>query len=361
LREQSLEFLRELMEAPSPSGFEQPAQSVVRSYVTDFSDEVDTDVMGNVIASKNGKGKPRVMLAGHVDEIGLIVSYIDDKGYINFKGVGGWDTSVLVGQSVLVHTAGGPVPGVVGRKPIHLMSASERGKSIAMDQLFIDVGVEASEKNGNKKSDSKTSKLVRIGDPVTVGNGFMPLQGDLVAGRCFDDKAGTFSIVEALRLLARRKLDASVFAVSTTQEEVGLRGARTSCFGLDPHVGIAVDVTFASDTPGDSKKKTSDVSIGGGPVIVRGANINPRLYERLIEAAEAKKIPYQLEASPGGTGTDANAMQLTRSGVATALIGVPVRYMHTPVEVLSLKDLENTAKLLAETIARLEEDSDFTP
>ena len=360
MRDQSLEFLRALMEAPSPSGYEQPAQSVVRAYASEFADEVRTDVMGNVIASKNGAGTPRVMLAGHVDEIGLIVSYIDDNGFITFKPIGGWDTTVLVGQTVTIHTADGPVAGVVGRKPIHLMSASERGKPVDMDQMFIDTGVEVTEKD-NKRSKAKAEKPIRIGDPVTVGNGFTPLRGDIVAGRCFDDKAGTFAVIEALRLLSRRKLAASVFAVSTTQEEIGLRGAHTSCFGVDPDVGIAVDVTFTSDTPGDSKKKTADVKLGGGPAIVRGANINPKLYSLLIEAAEAKNIPYQLQAAPGGTGTDANAMQLTRAGVATALIGVPLRYMHTPVEVLTLKDLENTAKLVAEVIARLEADTDFTP
>lgn len=360
MRDQSLEFLRALMDAPSPSGYEQPAQSVVRAYASEFADDVRTDVMGNVIASKNGAGTPRVMLAGHVDEIGLIVSYIDDSGFITFKGVGGWDTAVLVGQSVTIHTAEGPIPGVVGRKPIHLMSANERGRPVEMDQMFIDTGIEVPEKE-SKKSKDKAARKVRIGDPVTIGFGFMPLQGDLVAGRCFDDKAGTFAVIEALRLLARRKLAAGVFAVSTTQEEIGLRGAHTSCFGIDPHVGIAVDVCFASDTPGDSKKQTSDVKLGGGPTIARGANINPKLYSLIIEAAESKNIPYQLEAAPGGTGTDANAMQLTRAGVATALIGIPLRYMHTPVEVVSLRDLENTARLLAEVIVRLEAGTDFTP
>lgn len=360
MREQSLEFLRELMEAPSPSGYEQPAQAVVRAYAAGFADEIVTDVMGNVIASRNAAGSPRVMLAGHVDEIGLIVTYIDESGFVTFKGVGGWDTTVLVGQPVTIHTGEGPIPGVVGRKPIHLLSASERGKPVSMDQMFIDIGVEVTDRD-NKKNKAKPSGAVQIGDPITVGGGLTPLQGDLVAGRCFDDKAGTFVVIEALRLLSRRKLAAGVFAVSTTQEEIGLRGAQTSCFGVEPKVGIAVDVTFASDTPGDSKKATSDVKLGGGPAIVRGANINPKLYTRLIEAAEAKNIPYQLEAAPGGTGTDANAMQLSRAGVATALIGVPLRYMHTPVEVLCLRDLENTAKLLAEVIARIDADADFTP
>jgi endoglucanase len=352
VRTESLEFLRRLQEAPSPSGYEQPAQAVVREYAGEFADDVRTDVMGNVVAAKNETGRPRVMLAGHVDEIGLMATYIDDDGFISVRGIGGWDTTVLIGQYVTVHTASGPVPGIVGRKPVHLLSPDERGKALQMDDLFVDLGVAGKD---------AVAKLVRVGDPITVGRPFQELGPGMAAARCFDDKAGTWVVVEALRLVSRRRPGAAVFAVSTTQEEVGLRGAMTSAYGLDPDVGIAVDVTFADDAAGDTKRRNSDIALGKGPTICRGANINPRVFDILVETAEAKKIPYQLEAAPGATGTDAGVMQVARAGVATGVIGVPLRYMHTPVELLALSDLENAAKLIAEFILRLDKKTSFIP
>ncbi len=340
------------MAAPSPSGYEQPAQDVVRAYAAEFSDRVETDVMGNVLAIRNEKGSPRVMLAGHCDEIGLLVKRIDDRGYLRFVQVGGWDPGVLLGQKVEVHTASGTLPGVIGIRSFAGPNAPHRGGAVSLDWLHVDLGAGSYE---------EAAGLVRIGDIITVGTPYRELRNGRLAARAWDDKAGVWVAMEALRLLQRRKISAAVFAVSTVQEEVGLRGAKTAAFGISPDVGIAIDVGFAADTPADSKKKTADVVMDKGPIITRGANINPRVFERLVRAADAKKIGYQPEAAPGGTGTDANVMQLTRAGVATGLIGVPTRYMHTPTEVVSYKDLEDAAKLLAEFIAQLEPDADFTP
>lgn len=352
MRAESFEFLRELLEAPSPSGYEQPAQAVVRAYAETFADEVRTDVMGNVHIVVNPGGGPNVMLAGHVDEPGLVVGMVDGEGFVTAKGVGGWDTTVLAGQPVTIYTDSGPVEGVVGRKAVHLMAADERGKRPSWDELFIDVGA-------RNKADA--CGPVRVGDPITVGGGFAPLFGDLYAARCFDGKAGAFAVIEAARILAERKPKAAIVAVATTQEEVGLRGATTATWSEDPLVGIACDVTDTVDIPGDEGVSGEEKSLGAGPVICRGANINPYVWERMMVAAEAAGIPYQWEAYGGSTPTDAAVIQVSRAGVAAGLVSVPSRYLHTPVEVCSLADLENTGLLLAEFALRIEPECAWVP
>ncbi len=353
MRKQSLQFLSNLMAVPSPSGFEQPAQQVVREYVADFADEVRTDVHGNVIAAKNPDGFPRVMLAGHCDQIGFMVQYINDNGFINFASIGGVDVAVVPGTRVLIHTKDGPLVGVIGRKPIHLLTPEERTKpKLELKKMWIDIGA---------KDKKAAEKIVQPGDPITFELGLHHLQGDLVTGAGFDDKVGVFVVMETLRLLADKKIECALFSVATVQEELGLRGAKTSAFGIDPQVGIAVDVTFASDHPEADKTLAGEIKLGSGPVIARGPNINPPLHELIVAAAEAEKIPWQPEPAPRGTGTDANAMQITRAGVAAALVSIPDRYMHTPVEIVSLKDLENAARLLAATIASIKPDTDFIP
>ena len=354
MRKDSLAFLRGLVETPSPSGFEQPVQRVVRSYARPFAHEITTDLHGNVIAGLNPKGSPRVMFAGHCDQIGMMVTFITDEGYIHFKPIGGIDAAVISGTPVTIHTAKGPLHGLIGRKAVHLLSPAERGKAQELSEMWIDIGAE------NKKA---AQKLVEIGDPVTFELRLSDLQGDFVASPGFDDKVGSFVVIEALRLLAERKTPpkAAVFAVSTVQEEIGLRGARTSCFGIDPKVGIAVDVTHAGDYPGAEKKITGDISLGKGPVIERGPNINPVVSKMLLDVAKKKRIPYQIAGAPGATGTDANAIQISRAGVAAGLVSIPNRYMHTPVEVVHLRDLENAAKLLAEFTALVDDRVDFVP
>jgi len=348
----SLTFLKSLLEAPSPSGFEQPVQKIWRENVGKYADRIQTDVHGNCIGIINEEGSPRILLAGHCDELGFIVQYITDEGFLHFRNIGGFDVNIIPGRRVKVHTKKGPILGVTGKKAIHVMTDEEKKKKAEIHDLWIDIGV------GDRK---EAEALVSVGDPVTYTVGFEELRKDLAISRGFDDKAGSFAVGEVLRMLSGKSFKAAVYSVSTVQEEVGLRGARTSAFGINPKVGIAVDVTHATDHPDMDKKRVGDIKLGSGPVIARGANINPVVEKMLIRTARDEKIPFQIEAAPGGTGTDANAIQLTRAGVATGLVSIPLRYMHTSVETLSLKDVENVSKLLTAFILRLDDSMDFTP
>jgi len=353
MRKESLGFLEEIMSLPSPSGFEQPVQRVVRKQVAKYAHEVKTDVHGNVVATLNPQGSPRVMLAGHCDQIGLMVQHLTEEGFVHFSAIGGIDTSVVPGLRVVIHGPKGPVPGLIGRKPIHLQTPEERKNAkIEIHKLWIDLG--AADKQA-------TEKVIEVGNAITFDLGLTRLQDQRVAGAGFDDKVGVLVVMEALRLLARRKLDCAVFAVSTVQEELGLRGARTSAFSINPQVAIAVDVTFATDHPDMDKARIGDIKLGAGPVIARGPNINPVVHELLVQAAKQKRLSWQTEAIPKASGTDANVMQISREGVAAGLISVPSRYMHTPVEVISLDDAANAATLLAEAVAGIGPDRDFIP
>jgi tetrahedral aminopeptidase len=353
MRPESLDFLRTLIETPSPSGFEQPVQRVFRTYIAPFADEVRTDVHGNVIAVKNPEGYPRVMLAGHCDQIGMMVQHISEDGYLHFAAIGGIDAAVMAGIPVVVHGDNGPVIGVIGRKPIHLLKADERDKArMDLSEMWIDIGAK-----DRKDAQTKT----QVGDPVTFHLHMDKLMNDLMAGPGFDDKVGSFVVAEALRLIGNKKLSCAVYAVSTVQEELGLRGARTSAFGIDPQVGIAVDVTHGTDYPGCDCRKTGECKLGAGPTIGRGPNINPVLRGLIEQTADKKKLKWQPEPEPRATGTDANSIQISRAGVATALVAIPNRYMHTPVEIIHLKDLETAAKLLAEVCLAIKPDADFIP
>jgi endoglucanase len=354
MEKRRLAFLEELMAAWCPSGFEEEAQEVVRRRLEGAAQELRTDVHGNVLAGVNTAAPLRVMLAGHVDEIGLMISHIDDNGYLFFQSIGGVDTNILGGQRVIVHAAGGPVQGVIGRKAIHFMTEEERKQAPKMEDLFIDIGA----------ADGKEAReTVRVCDPATLDVGMKRLMGDRVCSRGFDDRIGAFIVTETLLDAAKRKPRVALWSVSTVQEEIGLRGARTSAYGLDPHVGIAVDVGHASDYPNldKDKRKLGDVKVGKGPILCRGPNINAAVGAGIEATAKAKKIPYQMQAEPRATGTDANAIQVNRSGVATALVSVPNRYMHTPVEVLSLDDCDNTIRLLAEYVLSLKPGDTFIP
>lgn len=351
----SREFLQRLLETPSPSGYEQKAQGVIEQYIKPYAEESRRDAHGNLIAGLNPQGRPRVMLAGHVDEIGLMVIHVDDKGFLWVRPIGGPDVECVVGARVQVHGSKGPVLGVVGKKPIHHQTPEDRKKVSEWKDVFVDVGAA-------KKSEVEKLGL-RPGDCITLEAGVRIMPPDIWVARGFDDRIGAFVVMEALRLLSQQKdrLKAGVYAVSTVQEEIGLRGARTSAFGVDPEVGIAVDVGFATDFPGEDKKLHGEGKLGEGPMICRGPNVNPALGELLEKTAQKEKIPYQLDPSPGATGTDANAMQLTRAGVAAALVSVPTRYVHTPVEMLHFSDAEACAALLAATILRLKPGMDFVP
>ena len=352
MRDESFRFLSDLIDAPSPSGFEGPVREVWSSYVGQYADSVRTDLHGNVIATLNEGGAPRIMFAGHCDELGFMVKYIDDDGYLSFATIGGFDTQIIPGRRVVVHAEGGPVPGAVGKKALHLMSPDDRKKVPDVHELWIDIGA---------KDRKEAESLVSVGDPVTYDVHLERLRGDLVVSRGLDNKMGAFAVGEVSRLLAGASFAPAVSLVSTVQEEIGLRGARTAAYGIDPTVGIAIDVTHATDHPGADKKSAGDVRLGGGPVVTRGANINPVVARLLIESAKAEGMPFQIEGYPGVTGTDAGAIQVTRAGVATGLVSVPLRYMHTPTEVLSTVDLENCAKLLTAFVEAVDEETDFTP
>lgn len=356
MQKDSFEFLKKLLETPSPSGFEQEIQRVVRRRVSSYADSVEVDVHGNLIAVANPKGKVKVMLAGHCDQIGFMVSHIDDQGFIWFHAIGGIDATVLPGTRVTLQGRDGKIDGVIGYKAAHLVPAHDRGKPTEVGKLWIDIGAK----------DGKEAKAqLSVGDPITYHLGIVQLGKNIIASPGCDDKVGVFVVMEALRLFKKearkQRSNVALYAVSTVQEEIGLRGARTSAFGVDPLVGIAIDVTHASDAPGHDPKQIGTVKLGEGPTIARGPNINPVIEKLLLETAKKKKIPHQPLAAPGATGTDANAIQVSRAGVAAALVSVPNRYMHTQVEVVDLRDLENTAKLIAETCLRITARTSFIP
>jgi len=348
----SLEFFQKILETPSPSGYESPLQGIVRDYVAPFADEVRTDVHGNVIAVKNPEAPFRLMLAGHCDQIGLIVQHIDDEGFLYIQPIGGWDVLMLIGQRMTVWTDSGPILGVIGRKPIHLLTEEERKQVPKIKELWLDIGA------ANKE---EAAKAVRIGDAVTLELAFHELRNRRAVSPAMDDKSGLWVVLEAFRRADKAKLQCGLYAVSTVQEEVGLRGAKTSAFGIDPQVGVAVDVTFATDCPTVEKKEEGDVKLGKGPVIYRGPNMNPKVVQLLIQAADAHQIPYQLAAAGKATGTDANAIQISRAGVAAGLISIPNRYMHSPVEMVSLDDIDKAADLLARFAEDLTPDIQFIP
>jgi tetrahedral aminopeptidase len=347
-----MDFFKLILETPSPSGYESVLQSKVHDYIAPFADETRTDLHGNLIAVKNPQAPLKLMLAGHCDQIGLIVQHIDDDGFLYIQPIGGWDPMMLIGQRMIVWTEAGPVPGVVGRKPIHLLTEEERKQVPKIKDLWLDVGA------ANKE---EAAKLVRIGDAVTLELSMSELRNRRAVSPAMDDKAGLWVVMEALRRADRKKLKCGLHAVSTVQEEVGLRGARTSAFGIDPQVGIAVDVTFATDCPTIEKKEEGDIKLGAGPVVYRGPNMNPKVVQLLIKTADAHKIPYQLAAAGKATGTDANAIQINRAGVAAGLISIPNRYMHSPVEMISLDDIDKAADLLARFAEELSEDMQLTP
>jgi endoglucanase len=352
MQEASLTFLKNLLETPSPSGFERPVQDLVRSWAKPYADEVRTDRHGNVIAVKNPEGQPRIMLAGHCDQIALMVQYVDDNGFLYVQPIGGWDMQILLGQKLTVWGRAGPLTAVVSRRAPHLMTTEEKNKVPHFTDIWVDIGA---------KDRKEAEELVTCGDPVTFALGYREMRNRLVVSPAMDDKVGVWTVMEALRLLAGRPLQAAVFCVSTVQEEIGLRGATTSAYGIHPTIGIAVDVCHATDTPGNDKKQIGDTKLGAGPTVSRGPNINPRVFERLEETAKRKEIPIQVRGAPRATGTDANAIQLSRDGVAAGLIGIPNRYMHSPVEVVSLDDLDRAAVLLAEFCASVTPQMDWTP
>jgi endoglucanase len=339
-----------------PSGFEVDPARIWRAEAESFTDSVTTDVTGNTMASINADGRPRVMLAGHIDEIGLQITYIDEDGFLYIDGIGGWDPQVIVGQRVRILGRPDRIVGVVGRKAIHLQKPEERRKASKISELWVDVGVESREE--------ATELGLRVGDPMVIDAAMVSLAGDRIASRAIDNRIGAYVVLEALRLLSDASPVASAVAVATVQEEIGGGsggGARSSAFGLEPDVALVVDVTFSTDVPNIEKKELGEHRLGGGPVLSRGSAAHPVVFERLVEVAEAEGIPHTIQAAARSTRTDADSIHLTRAGVPTGLVSVPNRYMHSPNEVVSLSDLESTARLLAAFVSSLDADTDFTP
>ena len=351
--EESLKFLRNLMMSSSPSGFEEEAAKVYREYLKGFCDEVRTDVMGNTIGTVNPGAPLRVMLSGHYDEIGFQIVYISEDGLLYFRPNGGIDKLNVPSTEVEILTENGRIPGVIGKKPIHLLKPAERDKAPDLEDMWIDIGVE---------SKAEAEELVAIGDPVAVKSNFKMLSANRFMSKGTDDKVGAFVVAETLKELAKRKINVTVCGVGSVQEEVGLRGATTSTFGIDPQVGFAIDVGFATDIPDIPKKLLGEIRLGKGPELNRSCDNNVVLGRHLRNAAKAHNIPYQEAAAHRASGgTDAAQIQMTRAGVATALISIPNRYMHSPVEICDLRDVEAAVEILVETIAAFQGNESFIP
>ena len=343
MRPESLQFFRDLLDAPGPSGDERAAARVWRAYAESFAD-VRADALGSSFAEAQTSGSPSVAVFGHVDEIGFVVNHVDDEGYAWFSGVGGWDPAVLVGQRVRILGRDGTTAGVIGKKARHLQDADERAKPVKIDELWIDVGAKDAEDAANR---------VHVGDLGVLEQPILELPGDRLVSRACDNRCGAFVAAEAVRLYAADPGSAKLTGVASVSEETSFLGAHTTGHALAPAAAIAVDVTHTTDHPTTSKQKGGVVKLGAGPAIARGAAIHPVLFELAVEAAEADGIAYQVEPATGSTGTDADAVAPSGNGVPSIVISVPLRYMHSPNELVDLADLEQTAKLVAAVARRI--------
>lgn len=341
-----MDLMKELSITPGVSGFEGKIEDIIKRELKDHTDSIEVDIMGNVITTKKGeKNKPKVMLASHMDEIGLMVKYIDNEGYLRFSKIGGINDQMLMNQSVTIHTDNGDITGVLGSKPPHVTKPEEKNKIIKSDDMFIDIGAQ-------DKKDAE--KMVKVGDPITFNALFEDFPNNLIMGKALDNRVGCYVMIEVLK---RVESKATIYGVGTVQEEVGLKGAKTSAFKLNPDIAIALDTTLSGDHPG-IKKEEAPAIIGNGPAIIladasgRGIITNKKIKNMLIQAGNQHDINYQLEVSDGGT-TDGTAIHLTREGIPTGVLSVPTRYIHTPVSVCSRKDIESTIQLITQALNNL--------
>ncbi len=347
----SLDFLKKLLATPSVTSQEARGIRVWVDYVKKFADRVETDAYGNAYAFLNEKGSPKLMLTGHADEIGFMVQYVDSDGFLYMTGVGGVDRALARGQRIHVHTKKGPVLGVIGSLPIHLQDRKDDKKVPEMHEIFIDIGV---------KTKKEALRKVEIGDTITYVDDFEILNGTIAVARGFDNRIGTFAAAEALRLLSEiKKLNACVVAVATVQEEIGLNGAAMAGYNAHPDVALVADVGHALDIPGVNKPKHGEAALGNGPILGLGSANHPVVVERLRIVARARKIPLQAALDPNHTSTDADAISVARGGIPTACLGLPNRYMHTPVETIDLKDLDHLVRLMAAFAASLSKGERF--
>lgn len=345
-------FLQELLDAPGPSGSEQRPAAVFRKWAGEFADDVSHDVLGNSWARLKQDNAPTVVIEGHIDEIGLMITHIDEKGFLWFNQIGGWDIVVFIGQRVRILGRDGDVIGVIGRKAAHLMDSDDEKKVPKFNDLWIDIGA-------IDRDDAM--KQVQVGDAAVLDHPLHLLRNDLIVSRSLDNRVGAFVALEATRLLATNRPYVDVVALAATQEEVSFAGAYTSTYAIGPAVAIVIDVTHATDYPEADKKQNGEITLGGGPVLTRGPSLNPVVYDLLVKAAAAEAIPIQYQAAPGSSGTDADAMIRTGPGVATGLVSIPNRYMHSPNEMVHLGDLTAAARLIAAMVSQIDETTDFRP
>lgn len=356
MQDHALEFLRRLLDAPGPSGFESAPARVWREEAASFADEVTHDVVGNSYARvkprESSSPAPTVLLVGHIDEIGFLITHIDKQGYLWFAPLGGWDDQVVVGQRIRILGQRGDVIGVIGKKASHLLSEEDRGKPAKLDDMWIDIGAE---------NHDDALQRVEVGDPAVIDSNFVQLTDDRCVSRSLDNRVGAFVALEAARLIAEQRCAADVHAVATVTEEITFGGAYTAAFRLPSDVAIAIDLTHATDYPGADKKRDHLAAVGGGPVLTRGATLNDGVFFGLRDAANELGIVTTIQATGSSSGTDADPMIRTGAGTATGLVSVPGRYMHSPNEVVSLDDIENAARIIAKFVSDLTPDLDFRP
>ncbi len=344
-------MLHRLLQTPAPSSAEAPAARMWREAAREFADEVYADVHGTSYAVLLGE-KPRVMLAGHIDEIGIMVTYIDEQGFLSFDAIGGWDVQVLVGQRVRLQGRQGEVIGVIGRPPIHTLESDEREKAPKIHQLWIDIGV---------RDAASARELVRVGTVGVIDAPVYELPNDRFVSRSLDNRIGSFIVLEALRLLAADRPPIGVTAVAAAQEEIGGTGALTAAYRLKPAVALVVDVTFTTDTPQSSRARFGDVSLGSGVVLSPGSANSPLVLERLVQIAEEQQIPYTMQAFPRFTSSDADEIVRARRGVATAVLSVPCRYLHSPNEMVAMADVAHIIRLITAFVPTVQTEDEFIP
>jgi putative aminopeptidase FrvX len=344
-------LLENLLRAPAPSGYEGPASEVWRRGAS-FA-WLSTDALGSSVARIGAdEGAPLLAVVGHIDEIGLVITHVDEKGFLYFAPIGGWDAQILIGQRVEVQTKDGAVTGVIGRKPIHLLKDEQRKTVVELREMHIDIGA---------ADEDEARRRVRIGDPVVIAADPVLLGDGRLVSRSLDNRLGSYVALEALRRVHERgDFEGRMAAVAAVQEEIGSKGATTTAFSLEPDLALAVDVTHATDTPGVEEKEVGRHPLGSGPVIGRGATLSPRVFELLSETAERMDAPHTVEASGRATWTDADAFQISRAGIPTGLISIPLRYMHSPVEMVDLADVEATIELIAGFATALEPGLDLS-
>ncbi len=350
MRKESMDFLKNLLSAPSPSGYEVPGQKLWCEYASQYADEVTTDSYGNAVAVLNPGADTKIMIDGHADEIGLMIKHIDDKGFIYFQKVGGVSPALVSGKRVNIHTDKGIVRGVVGATPVHFQPRDKEPKPPQIHEVFIDIGA----------ADKKAAlRQVKIGDIITFVDDFEMLNKNIAVGRGLDNRIGTWVAIEVLRTVKAMKPKCAVYACSSIQEEVGLMGAQMTVFNINPHAALVVDVTPATDSPGIDVKQFGEIKLGGGPTIAVGRENHPVLVERLNKIAAVRKISVQREAFSQAGGTDALAIFKSMGGVPSAVVSIPNRYTHSTVEMIDMRDVEGTVKLLSEFVAGVKKGERF--